>query len=113
MVEKQEYEIIITSSAEKAYFEVLDYAFEYHYLSRANEIALELLEFPQILKKFPLLGHKEFQLKHRPENYRFLLYDRTERLTVKIIYYADEEKKTIYLTDFFASERDENNINRK
>ena len=38
------YQIIITSSAEKAYFEVLDYVFEHHPNKRANEIALELLE---------------------------------------------------------------------
>lgn len=46
MVEEQGYQIVITSTAERAYFEVLDYVFEHHSLNRANEIAMELVEHP-------------------------------------------------------------------
>lgn len=113
MVEKQDYQIVITSSAEQAYFEVLDYVFEHYSINRANEIALELLEHPQILRKFPNLGKVEPHLKQRSENYRFILYERTNEATVKIIYYADESTKTIYLTDFFPCEMLDKKIKRK
>jgi plasmid stabilization system protein ParE len=104
MVEEQGYQIVITSTAERAYFEVLDYVFEHHALIRANEIAMELVEHPQILKEFPYMGKTEPNLKQRSENYRFILYERTKQVTVKIIYYVDEQIKTIFLTDFFPCE---------
>lgn len=100
MDEEQDYEIVITSTAERAYFEVLDYVFEHHPPNRANKIALELVEHPQILKKFPKMGKTEPNLVQRTENYRFILYERTAQTTVKIIYYMDEQTKTVYLTDF-------------
>jgi len=104
MVEGQEFEIIITPFAEKAYFQVLEYVYEYHTPKKAEKIAIELLKFPFILKKFPKMGTKEQILEERPENFRFLLFERTERITVKILYYVDYERYIIYITDFFASE---------
>jgi hypothetical protein len=71
---------------------------------KAEKIAIELLKFPFILKKFPKMGTKEQILEERPENFRFLLFDRTERITVKILYYVDYERYVIYITDFFPSE---------
>lgn len=113
MVEEQGYQIVITSSAERAYFEILDYIFEYQSINRANEIAVELLDYPKILKKFPNLGKMEFNLEHRAENYRFIIYERTDEAAVKIIYYVDEYSKTIYLTDFFPCEMSDQNIERR
>jgi hypothetical protein len=113
MVKKQEYQIIITSFAERAYFEVLEYVFEHHTIQRANEIAMELLEHPQILKKFPLLGKIEPNLIERPEKYRFLLYERTKRITVKVIYFIDEWNKIVYLTDFFPCEMSDRKIKQR
>ncbi|MES2589142.1 MAG: hypothetical protein V4622_09185 [Bacteroidota bacterium] len=113
MVEEQDYQIVITSTAERAYFEVLDYVFEHHSKQSANSIALELLEHPQILKKFPNLGTIEANLKQRSEKYRFILFERTTKITVKIIYYVDEENKKIYLTDFFPCEMNEQKIRRR
>jgi hypothetical protein len=111
MDQQKGYKIIITSWAEKAYFEVLDYVFEHHPNKRANEIALELLEYPNILADFPLLGTVEPALEHRAENYRFIIYERTTQTTVKIIYYVDDAQKSIYLTDFFPCEMDR--VNRQ
>lgn len=113
MVNEQDYQIVITSSAEHAYFEVLDYVFEHHSLKRANEIALELLEYPKLLEKHPFLGKTEPLLEQRSEKYRFIVYERTSRTTVKIIYYVDETSKKVYLTDFFACEMNEQKIKRK
>ncbi len=113
MVEEQEFEIIITSFGERAYFEVLEYVFEFHSNHRANQIALDLLEFPVVLKKFPYLGKIEPNLTERYEDYRFLLFERTKRLNVKVIYYIDERNKTIYITDFFPCEMYNKKINQR
>ncbi len=113
MVEEQDYQLIITSTAERSYFETLDYVFDYHSLARANKIAIELLEYPQILLKYPNLGVIEPYLKERAETYRFLTYERTTQKTVKIIYYVDEATKKIVLTDFFPSEMDTGKIKKR
>ena len=89
---------------QSSYFEILNYVFEYHSFDRANKIALELLEYPEILKKRPYLGKTEESLMKRRENYRFLVFRRTKQMTVKIIYYVDDALQTIYITDFFPSE---------
>lgn len=112
MGEKQ-YQIVITSTAERAYFEVLNYVFDHHSFDRANEIALELVDFPQILKENPLLGKTEPNLMHRNEDYRFLVYKRTTKMKVKIIYYPDHDNNKIYLTDFFPCEMNLKRINRR
>jgi hypothetical protein len=104
MVEGQEFEVIITSFAEKAYFQVLEYVFEYHTPKKAEKIAIELLKFPLILKQFPKMGTTELILKERSENFRFLLFERTERLTIKILYFVDYEQNVMFITDFFPSE---------
>jgi plasmid stabilization system protein ParE len=110
MVEEQDYQIVITAAAERAYFEALEYIFEHHSLLRANKIALELLEEPKLLKKFPKMGAIEQLLKHRNEEYRFILFERTQKAKVKIIYYADDALQRIYITDFFPCELFEQRI---
>lgn len=87
--------------------------FDYYSFERANEIAFELLQCPQILKEFPLLGKVEPNLAQRYEEYRFLLFERTKRTTVKIIYYVDEPAKKIYITDFFPCEMSEERIGKR
>lgn len=100
---KQNFQIIITATAERAYFEVLNYVFEHHSPERSNAIALELLDYPNILSVQPNIGTIE-KLFTRKEIYRFLVYQRTKNITIKIIYYVDEQTKTVYITDFFPSE---------
>lgn len=112
MDEKQVYQLVITDSAERAYFELLNYIYEHHSINRADKIAIELLDYPRILKDFPNLGSKEPILKDRTKNYKFILYKRTPKATVKIIYYVDEEYKTIFLTDFFPCEKFEKKMKR-
>lgn len=110
MDEEQTYQIVITSTAERAYFEVLEYVFEHYSKSRAYIIALELLEYPQTLKKFPNIGAIEPNLLRRHEKYRFILFERKSKVTIKIIYYVDEEMHKVYLTDFFPCEMNEQKI---
>jgi plasmid stabilization system protein ParE len=112
MVKGQKYQLVITKSAEQAYFEVLDYVYEYHSPKRANEIAKALLELPKILLDFPKMGRIEPNLKKRALQYRYILFERTKQVTVKVIYYLDDETKTIYITDFFPSEMSTEKIKR-
>lgn len=112
MAQEQEYRLIITLSGEKAYFEVLDYAFEHHSIERANEIAVGLLEFPNVLKIQPYSGTLEVLLSNRTEEYRFLVYKRSKSATVKIIYYVDELTKSVYITDFFPTEMNDSRIQK-
>jgi plasmid stabilization system protein ParE len=110
MAERQEFEIIITKRAEKSYFEVLDYVFEYYTEDRANEIALELLNHPYSLKTFPHRGKLEALLSSRKEDYRYILYKRSNHTTVKIIYYVDETSQKVFITDFFPSEMNHSKV---
>jgi hypothetical protein len=109
----QGYQIIITAFAERAYFEVLNYVFDYHSFEKANKITLELLEYPQALKDFPLLGKIEPNLIGASKEYRFLLFERTKKTTVKIIYFVDDVDKKIYLTDFFPCEMSDKKIKKR
>lgn len=108
---QKDYEIVITESASNAYFQLLDYLYEHYTEERADEIALELIETPQLLKKFPRRGKIE-PLLIRKQEYRFILYKRTRQATVKIIYYVNDMYKRIYITDFFPTEMHPKRIKR-
>ena len=110
---EKEYEVIITSTAERSYFQILDYVFEHYSELRANEIALELLEFPQSLKKYPFRGKIEELLLNRAYEYRFLLFERNNHTMVKIIYFIEESQHKVYITDFFPSEMNPKKIKKR
>lgn len=112
MDKKQSFKIVITSVAERAYFDLLNYIFEHYAIVRANEIAIELIDFPQILKLQPYIGAIEPLLLNRNEEYRYLVYNRTNLETVKIIYYVDDLTKTVYITDFFPCEMAPSKVNK-
>ncbi len=101
---QKDYEIVITEFARHAYFQILDYLYEHYTEERAEEVALELIETPQILKKFPLRGKIEPLLINRRLEYRFILYKRSRHATVKIIYYITSSPNRVYITDFFPTE---------
>ena len=113
MDQKEAYPLIITSSGERAYFEVLDYVYAHYSIERGNEITLALLEYPNVLKSQPYMGQLESHLSQRSEGYRFLVYKRTLQATVKIIYYVDEATRCIYITDFFATEMSDQRIKQR
>lgn len=49
-----EYDVIITESAERAFFEILDYLFTHYSDKRAERIAKDLLDEPLRLSNFPM-----------------------------------------------------------
>lgn len=107
------FEIVITKSAELAYFDILEYVYDNHSLESANQIAVSLLDSPNILSNKPFLGTIELMLSSRKETYRYLLFQRTNQATIKIIYFVDENNRKIYVTDFFPTEMNPKSMSKR
>ncbi len=100
------YEVVITSSAEIHFYELVEYLYEHMSLDRAEEVARELSEMVMSLDLLYHRGSQERKLGRRKKSYRYILFKRTPRASVKIIYCVDQKSKTVYVTDFFPTEKD-------
>ncbi len=109
---QKKYKVIITESAERAYFEVLDYVLEYYTEERALEIAEDLLQEPLSLKTLPNRGKLERNLLDREHQFRFILYKRTNSATVKIIYFINEVELEVNIIDYFPTEMNPSRIKK-
>ena len=107
---KTSYTVKITPEAERYYYNILEYFYEHHSEKSANRKSNELLELAITLEKNPSRGRIEENLRFLGRNHRFILYYYTSRKAIKIIYFVDEQAKTVYVTDFFPCESDENKI---
>lgn len=108
--EKKEYRVIITQSAYNSFFEILDYLHEHYSSSRAEQISDEIHAKVNSLKFHPERGALEPRLRHRLLNHRFILYQRSSRADIKIIYFLKETTDVVYITDFFPTEKDDQKI---
>jgi plasmid stabilization system protein ParE len=108
--EEKKYAVIITEPADIAFYEVLDYLYENYPIERAEEIAEGLRDTVRTLESKPERGALESRLLHRQRKYRFILYKRTPRAEIKIIYFTDDKSRTVYVTDFFPTEKDDMEI---
>ncbi|WP_268124942.1 type II toxin-antitoxin system RelE/ParE family toxin [Roseivirga pacifica] len=106
------YQIIITQPAYDAFFEIAEYLYAYYPDSKADEITNQLFEKVSTLKKRPQRGAIEPRLAHRSFEYRFILFQRHRRADIKIIYFIDKKDKTVYIADFFPTEKDDTKIGR-
>ncbi len=104
------YKVVITSAAEVHFYELVEYLYEYMSLERAEEVARGLNEMVLSLVRLYHRGSVEEKLARRKKSYRYILYKRTSRANVKIIYFVDEKNKTVYITDFFPTEKDTKKI---
>ena len=100
----QKCEVIITESVERAFFEILDYVFRHYTEERSEVLALELLNEPLRLRSFPEQGSLEPALRGQSSEYRFILFERHSRATVKIVYFVDKSQEKVFVTDFFPTE---------
>jgi hypothetical protein len=73
----------------------------------------ELLEKAIALENNPGIGRIEENLRPLGRRHRYILYYYTSRKAIKIIYFIKEQERTVYVTDFFPCESDENKINRR
>ncbi len=90
--EEGKYEVIITDPAEISFYEVLEYLYDNYPLDRAEQIANELRDTANKLHYQPERGTPESRLAHRFKDYRFVLYKRTSRTDIKVIYYIENAK---------------------
>jgi hypothetical protein len=104
------YEVLITSAAEVHFYELVEYLYEHLSLDRAEEVTSGLNDMALSLDMLHHRGSLEQKLGRRKKSYRYLLFKRTSRACVKIIYYVDEKSKTVYVTDFFPTEKDPKKI---
>lgn len=104
MVKEKGYEIVITTPARISYQEtVLPYLLEHFSIKRAAEIDRIIAQKVASLSMNPFLGTKEKYLEHLENEFRFLLHRESRNFEIKIIYFASEKSKTIYITDFFPT----------
>ena len=108
--EESRYQIIITDPAEISFYEILEYLFDHYTLERAEELANALRDKTNSLHDKPKRGALEHRLIGRSKGYRFILFKRIPRAEIKILYYIDESKKIVNVTDFFPTEMDDNKI---
>jgi plasmid stabilization system protein ParE len=111
--ETSRYEVVITSAAEIHFYELAEYLYEHMSLDRAEEVTKELNEMVLSLDRLYHRGSLEQKLVRRNKEYRYLLFKRTAKATVKIIYYVDEKDKMVYVTDFFPTEKDPKKIAKR
>lgn len=108
--EEKKYAVIITAPADFAFYEVLEYLYEHYPIDRAEEVAGELRDIVKTLEHNPERGPCETRLSHREKEYRYILYKRTSRSDIKVIYYIDNRLTTVYITDFYPTEKDDRRI---
>ncbi|NEN21979.1 hypothetical protein G3O08_00480 [Cryomorpha ignava] len=89
---------------DRLYLDLMYILYESHSEKSANKKFVEILEKALSLSSKPNRGRLEDNLSYLNKRHRFLVYAITRRRTVKIIYFVDESKKTVYVTDFFATE---------
>lgn len=107
------YQIIITKPAEMYFYEILEYLYENYSLERAEEIADSVRNKVLELQVYPEKGTIEPRLTGRRNQYRFILFNRLRIKDIKIIYFINHEKKIVYVTDFFPTEKDDQKISKR
>lgn len=111
--QESKYEVIITDTAEISFYEILEYLYDHYPLDRAEEIANEIRDKTKTLTYQAERGAIETRLKNRKEGYGFILYNRSKRADVKIIYYIMEQEGKVYVIDFFPTEKNDVEISKK
>ncbi len=108
--EEDKYKVIITDPAGIGFYELLDYLYDNYPIDRAEELANALRDMTESLHKQPKRGALEPRLIDRGKEYRFILFKRVPRAEIKIMYYMDDDKKVVYVTDFFPTELNDQKI---
>ncbi len=92
------------------YLQLIEYLYQTHSIESAERKADEILDLAMSLEKLPHRGTPESKLDFLDVQHRYLVYQVTDRKTVKIIYLIDESKMKVFVTDFFGSEMNESRI---
>lgn len=111
--ETREYQVEFTPLSRYYFYEVLEYLYEHYSIDRAEQLADELEDMAQSLNYHPHRGAPEKWLSSLTQDYLFILFSRTKRAEIKIIYYIQESEGKVYVTDFFPTEMDDTEISKR
>ena len=92
---------------------MLEYFYKHHSEAIADRKSTVLLEKAIALENNPGIGRIEENLRPLGKMHRYILYYYTQRKAIKIIYFINEQERTVYVTDFFPCESDENKISKR
>jgi len=113
MGQEKVYQIVIARPAKKRYQEnVLPYIYDNFSFERALEIDENILATVRTLDQKPSRGRKEKYLEEAKQEFRFILHKETKHFEVKIIYYINEDKTIVYITDFFPTKMNPQRISK-
>jgi plasmid stabilization system protein ParE len=101
------FKIIWSAFAESQLDEIFDYYKNKFSVSTAKNILKGIINEPNKLVKSPLIGNEEELLKHKENNYRYLLHK-----NYKLIYSVDFEKGFIKIADVFDTRQNPTKIKR-
>ncbi|MEX2567829.1 MAG: type II toxin-antitoxin system RelE/ParE family toxin [Cyclobacteriaceae bacterium] len=113
MEEESVYQVEITPEAEKYYLDILEYFYKHHSADSADKKSEELLLKAISLAHHPHRGRIEDSLSFLGKSHRFLLYKYTQNRSIRIIYFVEEQTKTVYVTDFFPTKMNTLKIGRR
>jgi hypothetical protein len=107
----KQYKVIITEPAFRRYSKtILPYLKKFFSRKRAAEIQQTILEIAKTLEQMPSRGSKETYLQHLKKEYRYVLHKESRYFVLKLIYFIDEDKATVYITDFFPTSMNPDDI---
>ncbi len=113
MEEESGYIVEITPEAEQYYLDVLEFIYKHHSAASADRKSEALLAKAISLEHHPYRGRIEERLNFLGKEHRFLVYKYTQNRSIKIIYFVEEQAKTVYVTDFFPTKMNEHKIGRR
>lgn len=103
-MEEKEYQVIIATPAKSRYHnQVLPYLHTNFSFERAIKIDEDIIQTASKLNQNPFRGRIEDRLRGLKEAFRFILFKETKHFELKIIYFIDEKKGCVYVTDFFPT----------
>lgn len=114
MVEKERYQVVITKPAQRRYEQqILSYLLEHFSPERSLQIDQTIQSILASLINTPHRGSIENRLEHFDQTFRFLLHQETRNFEIKIIYFVQEDLRTVYVTDFFPTSMHPNKIRNR
>ena len=112
MAEENLYQVVITNPAGRRYQNTfLTYLAQHYSAERVIEIDRRVIETVETLKYFPNRGRQE-ELLEDVGKFRFILFQESRSIELKIIYLIDEKENTVYVTDFFPTRMNREKIRR-
>lgn len=105
--EASKYKVEFTPTSKISFYEIVEYLYGVMTFERAEKVASDLLETALSLNTFYNRGALEQSLLGRYHEYRYLLFERSKKKYIKIIYFIDHIYRVVYTTDFFPTEKSE------